>query len=105
MTDIERAFASVCKKCMSDPCQCHAPMVKQQVADVCTVCRRHVSACICVSHHEARQLNDAVLPGSGQRPIRPWSDAYMQAMVNEALGYYYNRDADGLSKWLKRVLR
>lgn len=71
--------------------------------DPCPVCRRGKTFCICVSHQPVKPMSDEapVL----QRPQRPYSDAYTDILVNQAVQFYYDRDAEGLAKWLRKALR
>lgn len=106
--DVEATFAaSVCKKCKTDPCECAGkPMARTLGDNVCIVCRRARMNCICTSHQSVRQsYGDPHAIAASDLPKRPYSEAYIAMLKNEALVFYYHRDADGLVKWLDRVLR
>lgn len=106
--EVADAFtASICKKCKSDPCECAGKPMARTIGDnVCTVCRRHRSACICLSHESVRQsYGDPHTVAAGDRPKRPYSEEYLAMLKNEALIFYYQKNPTGLVKWLDRVLR
>lgn len=99
--DVKASFSNLCKKCRSDPCECEGKPLKQ-TGDVCMVCRRHRALCICTSHHPVRTMADP--EATTAKPRRPYSPAYIETLVNEAMLHYYQRDAEGLARWLRRVL-
>jgi hypothetical protein len=100
--DVGTTFdASCCAKCKSDPCECAGALVVRTIGEgVCAVCRR--KACICESHVSVRIVAD--LGSTKLEASRPYSDAHIALMVNEAMHHYYNRDAEGLKQWLRRAL-
>lgn len=72
--------------------------------DPCGVCRRAKSACICASHTPLRHL-DATADVSVMRVVRrPYPQEHIEVLVNEGMHHYYNRDAEGLARWLRRHL-
>lgn len=101
--DLKESFAHLCKKCSTEPCSCDSKPMKTSLGDVCLACRRHVSLCICASHHPVKTIM-ADQGSAPTRPKRPFDDHHIDRMVNEAMNYYYQRDADGLGRWLRRVL-
>ena len=103
MSDLKDSFANLCKKCNSEPCVCDSKPLRTVVGDVCNVCHRHVALCICKSHHDVRVMNDGGLE-TPMRPARPYSKQYIETLVNEAMLHYYQRDAEGLARWIRRVL-
>lgn len=75
-------------------------------AEVCPVCHRGVLACICKSHVDvkARVISDE---SDGLRCLdgrRPYTKAQVDLLVSEGLALYYNRDAEGLQRFLRRVI-
>lgn len=103
--ELAEAFDHLCKRCKTDPCECAGKVIKRTVGerDVCLVCRRQQNDCICVSHVSVRHsFGDPA--AINMRPTRPYGDSYIGQLVNEGMVFYYNRDADGLSRWLRRVL-
>lgn len=84
-------------------------IISSNSSGVCGVCRRAKTGCICQSHHVVRQMHamhdarDAVLPIRTSEART--TEAQLNLAVNEAMLFYYNRDAEGLARWLRRVLR
>lgn len=73
--------------------------------EVCPVCRRAPLACICRSHVDftpppVSENGDVARCVKG----RPFTKAHIETLVAEGLTHYYNRDAEGLARWLRRVL-
>lgn len=105
--DITESFDnSLCKKCKAAPCECGGKPMKRTMGerDVCTVCRRQQLSCICKSHATVRHVhNDPHVDALNIK--RPYTDAHIDVLCNEALAFYYSRDADGLQRWLRRVFR
>lgn len=104
--EVTEAFNGICKKCKSDPCECAGKPLSRVTGErlVCTVCRRQQQSCICESHVSVRHsYGDPHAASEGTK--RPYSDGYISTLCNEALNFYYQRDAEGLQRWLRRVLR
>lgn len=106
---IRQTFSdAVCKKCFSEPCMCGVPTVRNSVSgtEVCRVCHRSMALCLCMSHHASSRLNPEESEGDPDdlMPRRPLTDKAVDVMVRDAMAFYYNRDADGLARWLRRAL-
>lgn len=97
-----------CHQCGLIGCEC--PPVEPPVqragpgGGVCGVCHRGLNQCLCESHHSVKHVFD--VETRARRDVsRPYSEAHLNALSNEALVFYYNRDAEGLVRWLRNALR
>ena len=68
---------------------------------VCQVCHR--AACICVSHARLTPLQREAAAQAVLEEEVPLTE--LDAKVREALHFYYNRDAQGLEKWVRRSMQ
>lgn len=105
---VTRAAPSACKKCRGSPCECEGRQLRRLVGErqVCVVCRRQQPDCICRSHVSAPQSRgDPHLAAATAAESRQlFTAGQVNSMVIEALNFYYNRDAEGLQRWLRQLL-
>lgn len=92
-----------CDVCGLMGCDCNPAVISQpRGKDVCRGCRRAIGACICQSHVRVREVHDF---GKGERvrPMRPYPAKYVEVLVNDAMLFYYNRDAEGLARFVRKL--
>jgi|GEM_PF-5482768 hypothetical protein len=77
-----------CPKCHMFGCSC---------SEVCSACKRNHAACICKSHAPAPAVPLSV---SGD----PIPGRNVKALVSEGMRYYYERDAKGLERLIRRLV-
>lgn len=87
----------VCPKCRLMGCECVAPSSLTAKQDICIICRRHKALCICRSH---ATYTEPTYDGYGE----PVPAKTIDAKVSEALRYYYDRDPQGLAKFVRELL-
>jgi hypothetical protein len=96
MGDLATMDELVCPKCHRFGCKCDVSAVASPLAQICPVCKRNKVVCICISHAPYAPPREA--EGSVRRTTS-------ESQVNAALGYYYNRDAAGLERFVRELLR
>jgi hypothetical protein len=80
----------LCKECGAAGCTyCLEPVQKQP--GPCPVCHRPMEGCICRSHHQTVE-SDSTRKAA-------------EAAVNQAMLHYYNRDAQGLARFIRELVR
>lgn len=92
-----------CPKCKKFGCDCDGKRnLLPLPGDVCAVCRRNKALCICVSHMPYQVMLDE----ADERRVPPPQDEVqtLEGKVNEAMNYYYSRDAEGLARFIRRQL-
>lgn len=95
-----------CDKCGLVGCDCAArAAVQAKQEDVCKVCRRSELRCICLSHHHVPDIHDETIERREHtKQATERTPHYVESQVQEALHYYYQRDAEGLARWVRRRL-
>jgi hypothetical protein len=68
---------------------CKCPVSTDQLPPPCAGCHRPTAACICRSHVA----------------ISHNATAAVDKQVQEAMHHYYNRDAEGLERFVRRLLK
>jgi hypothetical protein len=85
-----------CQKCGRSACGC-ASVAPRKERELCPACKRSEKECICASH--ARIWPVACGVSGDPLPART-----IQQKVNEALHYYYQRDAGALARFVRSLL-
>jgi hypothetical protein len=77
----------ICRECGKPGCECRVGT--DDLPPPCAACHRPVAACICKSHVA----------------ISHNATAAVDKHVQEAMRHYYNRDAEGLERFVRRLLK
>jgi hypothetical protein len=85
-----------CNKCGLQECGC-AKVEARKPGELCPACRRSEEECICASH---AQIWPVACGASGD----PLPARTIEQTVNEALNYYYQRDASALARLVRSLL-
>jgi hypothetical protein len=82
--------------------QVDSPSRSLAEAGVCQICHR--VPCTCDSHAPFRPIAEVRERLEITVDLKCRDEAAIERAVNEALHFYYNRDAMGLAKWLRGLL-
>jgi hypothetical protein len=101
-----------CKTCGLIGCECPTPetITQPRHREVCPACRRSIVpdaeglvACICRSHVKVREVHDFSNGAVRREPTRPYTAKQVEVFVNDAMIHYYNRDAQGLATFVRKL--